>query len=299
MIKTILHIGSPKAGSTFLQAYFHEHPSIHFSHDDFGEFNRHGRLDETLQAINPIDAINLFSSEKLTCPSFFVNFQNGGFNKENDIKKYQEETAKQLAEWSPDATVLFIVRGFRTVLPSLYAQHVASGGVETYDVFLDSYQKEVAQIFNYDFIYQTYEKYFDKDKILVVPFELLKTDKDAFLQLIEKEFEIPHHAFISKEVNKSLSPKHIDFYLKCSKFIYRVIRVFPKFMRRRMTNFYILVLESGIMIKIKDTFFSKKGKTHHSSETQAKEEAVLQIMKSNAEELVQLEHVSSFSEHYS
>ncbi len=299
MSKTIIHIGSPKAGSKFLQAYFKQHPSIAFSYDDFGEFNIHGELDKTLRNIKVDNAINMFSAEKLTCPSFYVNFQNGAYSHENDIRKYQEETAKQLSEWAPDAHILFITRGFNTVVASLHAQHVASGGTETYLEFLENYQQEVTQIYNYDFIYETYLRYFDKAKIVVLPFELLKTDKDAFLRLIEKKFEIPHHVFISKEVNKSLSPKHINFYLKCSKLVYRIIRVFPKFMHRKLTNFYVLILESGIMLKLKDTFFSKKEKIEHSIDTKKKEEIVLKTMKENAKDLVQMKEIVPFADFYS
>lgn len=298
MSKTIIHIGSPKAGSKFLQAYFSQHPSIYYDHKDFGEFHKHGKLDETLSFLRLTKPTNVFSSEKLVCPSFYVNFQNGSYNKENDIKKHQSETAKKLGEWAPDATILFIVRGFKTVLPSLYAQHIASGGVDEYAEFLENYQQEVTQIYNYDYIYQVYRGYFEEEKILVVPFELLKTDKDVFLKLIEDQFDVPHHHFISKKVNKSLSPKHIDFYRRLSKFVYRIIRIFPKFLRRKMTNFYILVLESGVMIKIKDTFWSKKGEWKLSPETKAKEEAVLMKMIDNAKEITQLKHVYPFSEYY-
>lgn len=298
MSKTIIHIGSAKAGSKFLQDYFNAHPSLSFGPNDFVEFNIHGQLDKVLGHLKLSDEISVFSGEKLTCPSFYVNFENGAYDHENDIRKYQEETAKQLAEWAPEACILFVTRGFNTVVASLYAQYVASGGTETYLQFLENYQKEVTQIYNYDFIYQTYRKFFDEDKILVLPFELLKTDKAAFLQLIENKFGIPHYSFLSTEVNKSLSPKHIEFYLKCSRFVYRIIRMFPKFLQRRLTNFYILILENGIVLKIKDTFFSKKSETIISTEIKEKEEAVLRKMKINAKGISLLEHIQLFSDHY-
>lgn len=298
MSKTIIHIGSPKAGSKFLQAYFKQHPDLYFGYDDFWEFSIDGRLDETLRHLKAEHSISVFSAEKLVCPSFYVSFRNGGYDQINNIGKYQEETARQLSEWAPDAYVLFIVRGFQSVVPSLYSQHIAAGGVETYAEFLENYQQEVTQIYNYDYIYQVYRGYFEEEKILVVPFELLKTDKDVFLKLIEDQFDVPHHHFISKKVNKSLSPKHIDFYRRLSKFAYRVIRLFPPFLRRRLTNLYIHALESGVMIKIKDTFLSKKGELELSPETKAKEEAVLMKMIDNAKEITQLKHVYPFSEYY-
>lgn len=259
MTKTIIHIGAAKAGSTFLQRYFEKHPDIFYNRNNVGRFNQNGKL--VLEHLNKQSnlPIKMISAEKFSFPIFSHNWQSGIIEKANPTKvsDTQKEIAEQLFRWFPDAKILFITRNHETIIPSVYTQYVASGGVLSYEEFVNEYKHGLTQAFDYDFIYKTYSELFGKENVTVLPFELLKEDQNEFLMQMERSLDIPYLDFPIKVVNKSLSQKYVKLYITVSKCFYVCISIFPHFIQKHLTLLYILFLESRPMTWVKDRFFSK------------------------------------------
>ena len=253
MTQTIIHIGCPKAGSTFLQNYFFQNPFVNFNNNDFNKLNLTGILsDDDIQKFKVDENYRILSSEHLSVPAF--GFYNVGIvYKDIDLIKYREDVAEKLQKMFPNAKILMVVRGFESLIPSVYSQYVSIGGCLTFSQFLKTYKDVIIDLFDYDYIFNLYSRFFGKTNICVLPYELLKKNPPKFISIIEHEFGIGNFSFDYKTVNRSISSKYIPFVIKTSKLAHLMISVFPVSKQFNLTLYY-----AKLLLYVKDRWLSKK-----------------------------------------
>lgn len=205
--KTLIHIGFPKTGSTFLQTYFEENPSIYHNRERFKKYIETGVIDESLWHKSsekfPFDILSeeLLSIWQGNVSQTALSTYNFNF----DVKLKQKEVAEKLSIFFPQAKILIVTRNYRTLVSALYSQYLFSGGVSSLRYLLRTKQYQNLRLFNYDYIIQTYQDIFGKENVILLPFEFLQENPKEYLLYIEKVFGIPHHDFQFEKIHGSLN----------------------------------------------------------------------------------------------
>jgi len=207
MNKYLIHVGYPKSGSCFLGEWFHRHPSFVFEDFKFAGFK--STSDFCKFALSERTQVKYFVIRDMifSCP--IINELKGVSN----INEYQEKICKTLNEFYPDSKILIVTRGFESALISNYCQYVKEGGTLTFKERLLGNVQINWIIYNYTFLIELYCQYFGKENVIVVPYELLKENSNAFLKYIEEKLNIPTNDFVMGSVNASL-PLNIVYSLR-------------------------------------------------------------------------------------
>ena len=236
----LIHIGFPKAGSTFLQEWFQRHPQLFYSPGALGGF--HQIYDISRKASQNIDNDLLYfvtSSESLTTPKS----SSGGFPIENGRMKdtslfnpdrlAPKKVCDILKCLYPNGKILFVTRGFKGLMRSGYSQYIKGGGVLTVQDFTDLAFSSMRNhaIGNYDgggldysFIANLYEEAFGKENMIFLPYELLRDDQNKFLSIIEERLGLQHFDVQMGRKNESLSPTELYWYPRISGVISRILQ---------------------------------------------------------------------------
>jgi hypothetical protein len=89
------------------------------------------------------------------------------------------------------AKILVIIREQKSMILSSYREHVMQGGTEKLDRFIGTGHEKSGfgticrlDFLEYDLLISYYQKLFGSENLLVLPFELLKNNRQAFLQQI-------------------------------------------------------------------------------------------------------------------
>jgi len=130
MTRHLLHVGYPKAGSKFLQRWFASHPQLAYVEGGIAGFRDvHAIIrDGAIRTGDPLYRVT--SAEGLSAPNasagqVMVDYASPRVRRTADA---QLEVCRTLAELFPNAVVLIVTRGFRSMILSSYSQFVRSGG---------------------------------------------------------------------------------------------------------------------------------------------------------------------------
>ncbi len=119
---------------------------------------------------------------------------------EGTLGERQARACALLAESFPDAHVLIVTRGFRSMILSSYSQYVRVGGT-------DDLETQVWQggenPWRYDELIAMYRARFD-GRVIVLPYELLARDPVAFRGEMERRLGVAPFEFTDAVVNCSL-----------------------------------------------------------------------------------------------
>lgn len=221
MSQILLHVGFPKAGSTFLGNWFHRHPDIIFKDFTITGFRNTRELMnfsvENTAADNKIFVVRdmRFSSPE---PADCINLDN--------IEVFQKRIAKTLSSLFPNAKVLIVSRGFESSIRAKYSQYVKEGGYIKFDKYFEKGRNSNWIPFNYSFIYELYTDLFGRENVLIIPFELLKINPNQFLFKIELFLKLKPYTYQPGIKNQSLSPQIMAFIRKLNKIIFIILFVF-------------------------------------------------------------------------
>jgi hypothetical protein len=101
------------------------------------------------------------------------------------------EIADRLALVFPNARVLVVIREQQSIIRSWYAQYVRDGGVLSLARFLDPLEPALVRVpqfsfafYEFDRLVGYYRKVFSAEAVLVLPFELLRSDPRLFVSRI-------------------------------------------------------------------------------------------------------------------
>lgn len=126
----LLHVGYPKAGSTYLQRWFEAHPQLAYrdagiaGFRDVYEIARAGARGEA----DPLYRVT--STESLSLPTadsgaVVIDYKQ---RRSTDMIAAQLRVCQMLAKLFPGAVVLVVTRGYAALFLSTYSQFIRSGG---------------------------------------------------------------------------------------------------------------------------------------------------------------------------
>ena len=235
MIPHLIHIGLPKAGSTYLQHWFAAHPQLAYCHRGIAGFRDVDAIAAAATAPHPEIRCRVTSWEVLSAPSpdagsgsVEIDYDRSG---RASIAEEQARACDTLAALYPRALILIVTRGFRSAILSGYSQFVRTGGSEDIDELLKLPARDYPWCYNG--LIGRYRTAFGRDKVIVLPFELLRDDPQRFLGEIERRLGLDRFAFVSPPANVSASPAELAWYPAMT----RAVRRTP-FARGRIARLY-------------------------------------------------------------
>jgi hypothetical protein len=214
MSRMLLHIGYGKAGSTFLQKWFRQHPeliSVPLNPDGLCRGAR-----KTLE--QPLPKYYVMSDEKLGSwlPHKMLRCE---FDDTFEIKKYQRRVSEHLHGMFGDSKILIVTRGFQALLRSSYSQYVKTGGDLVYSDFVRKFLPLFEELWDFSYLIELYSRTFGSEHVLVVPYELLRDDPDRFFHAIEARLGLQRFRIPDPALNPSLESRQLDCYPMLSRFV--------------------------------------------------------------------------------
>jgi hypothetical protein len=136
----------------------------------------------------------------------------------------QARACRLLADTFPEATILLLTRGFRSVLLSGYSEYVRSGGDSDFfalrkDLLPQSHGGEHA--WDYDYLVRLYRDAFG-GRVIVLPYELLRDDPRAFTAQLERRLGVDPFDSPVDRLHPSLSPLELRWYPRLTRLVRRL-----------------------------------------------------------------------------
>lgn len=242
MADVLIHIGYPKAGSSYLQDWFSKHPSFLYKFNSVAGFNNLHELASYAQTTNRVHECFVASSEDLTVWKGNIDIV-GLKYVPYDIVGYQKKACQVLFKIFPSAKVLIITRGFESMLKSIYSESVLAGCIQTFEEFQEENGNILSLFYDYNFVIGLYRQAFKKENVITLPYELLRENPEEFLRMIEDVVGIKERfAFSTEKVNPSLSANLMNTYRKISKMLYKMVQPFPYSLQKAIYGFYVYQL---------------------------------------------------------
>ena len=238
MTHHLLHVGFPKAGSTFLQRWFDEHPQLAHQYGAIAGFrDMHAIAREGTMRREVLYRVT--SNEELCAPradagSATIDYEQP---RELSLAASQERVCASLHALFPNATVLIVTRGFRSMILSSLSQYARSGGdVDLAELMRTNRHAE--DPWNYDHVIAMYRRAFGDAQVIVMPYELLRDDAAAFIRTLAARLGIEPHLASTERVNESLSPIEMYWYPRITRFMRRLPsrRLFEHYIRAALRN---------------------------------------------------------------
>lgn len=242
-MKVLIHIGYPKAASTFLQHYFSAHPNIFYTGSILGSYKFSGEVEIQKAEFRKEQTHFVISEEQLSVWQGNLDIVGVKF-KDYDIQAQQKKTALQLHAEFPDAKILLITRGFVSAWQSMYSQYVSIGGFLSFPDFEKANSKIFSDFYNYNFLIEIYREIFGSNDVLILPFEMLKQNPSEFLRLINTQADLPAFNFDTEAQNASLEKEEMESYRKLSSIICRSISWLPYSIQKNIYGLYVYFLYS-------------------------------------------------------
>lgn len=218
-IQHLIHIGYPKAGSTFLQAWFEQHPELYYRPGGLGGFHDTYGICRYSAAENDKRRYYVTSDEGLSIPrretgTIVHDYRLEGSSK--PIKLAQAKVCEILTNLFPDSRILIVTRGFKGIIRSGYSQLVKTGGIHrprAMCAMMDELQNsDNHQYYDFDYLIELYSQAFGASNVIVLPYELLRDDQNAFIAALEKKLGLAHVELKLGRLNESLSPTELYWY---------------------------------------------------------------------------------------
>lgn len=270
----IVHVGFPKAASTFLQENIFDNKIFNFELFNRKEItNLYGKpgafefdRGKTIKIINEFkNKSHLQNKIPVISQEFLVGneYLNGGI----DAPIY----LNRIYQTIPDAKIIIIIREQRSFLYSFYKHDIAyNNGFKSIEKFINNdwhfnrRSNFLLRYIKYDNLIKNYYKNFGKENVLVLPYEMLKEDKSSFIENIinftrcdKKNYDLN----LLKSINISRSITLISLQKYLNKFItsqhersFSVPLKFTTFLNRRLFS----KMDKIFFIKINNKKIDKK-----------------------------------------
>ncbi len=244
MTRHLVHIGYPKAGSTWLQRWFEAHPQLAYGEGAIAGFRDVYSIARAAANADAGIRYRVTSYEGLSAPRADAgrNFVDYERLRELDAATAQVRVCTLLGELFPNAVILIVTRGFRSMILSSYSQYVRSGGAADLDALVELAKRgpgapgydtlaDLAR-WNYDELIAAYRAKFGAENVIVMPYELLRDDAREFTRTLANRLGIDDFITTPARVNESLSPVELRWYPRLT----RAMRRIPS---RRLFDLYI------------------------------------------------------------
>lgn len=219
----LIHVGYPKTGSTLLQQWFGAHPQLAYRDGSIAGFRdveaiaREGAVDGETAIRYRVTACEALSTPLADAGDRSIDYSRAG---ETDFAAAQSRVCSILAGLFPNAVVLIVTRGFRSMILSSYSQFVRTGG----DVDFAASLSGAASLapWDYDHLIRIYTDAFGAANVVVMPYELLRDDPNEFTRWLARRLGIDPVPPATERVNESLSPAAMYWYPHLTRFVRRV-----------------------------------------------------------------------------
>jgi hypothetical protein len=221
----LIHIGFPKTGTNYLRRWYAAHPQLAYVDGRIAGFQDVYSIVRQGAAPRPEVRYRVTSCEGLAMPSPSFGLPVVGGRTHwpwSKVAGAQATVCTMLAELFPSARVLVLTRGYRSMIVSSYSQYVRTGGEADFDQYC-AVIADSGNPWQYDRLLALYEPAFGASNVIVMPYELLRDDVDAFTRALEERLGIDHHAAPPERVNAGVSPEEMAWYPRLS----RVVEALP------------------------------------------------------------------------
>jgi hypothetical protein len=137
------------------------------------------------------------------------------------IAERQAAVCDTLRTLYPGSRILIVTRGFRAMIYSGYSQYVRTGGALSLDEVCAAHVARCARgerlHLDFDYLIGLYSQAFGAENVIVLPYELLRDDRQRFLAVLEERLGVEHAEADIGRVNPSLSPEEMYWYPRISR----------------------------------------------------------------------------------
>jgi hypothetical protein len=224
----LIHIGYAKAGSTFLRSWFAQHPQLAYAEGGIAGLRDVYSMVRAAASPDGQPLYRVTSAEAFATPHTSVGQVTVDYDKiqRSSMADAQTRACELLAELFPAAHILIVTRGFRSMILSSYSQYVRTGGQESLGELCGRMRAAAAakQLpWNYDFLVGLYRCAFGGEKVIVLPYELLRDDASAFFREITRRLGLIEISVPVGRPNSSLSLIELAWYPRLT----RRVRALP------------------------------------------------------------------------
>lgn len=237
----LIHVGFPKAGSTFLQRWFAGHPDLRYAEGGLAGFRdvhdviSHAASESAARLWRVTSAEGFLAPRRKPGSSLcdvVVDYEGDG------MAESQRRACHTLAALFPEATILIVTRGFRSMILSSFSEYVRSGGVGRLE---DLSGTEMP--WNYDGLIDLYRAAFGADRVIVLPYELLRDDQNRFLRTLEARLGVGLFDGPVGRLNPSLSEAEMHWYPRIGRLVQGL--PLPRRLRDAIFRRYVRVIFQG------------------------------------------------------
>ena len=212
--KILVHIGYHKTATSLLQAGLFQRTSEGFYSDPAQRQNipRAFISPQALADPDPADTAPLRRMVQATpdgCCAVISHERLCGYPASGGID--QEIIARRIKATFPDALILMVCREQKSAILSMYLQYVRDGGALTLHRYLSGVDRKLFRrpqfepgYYEYHRALGMYQDLFGSDRVLCLPFEMIRSDSAQFLRLLATFVGVNceiDNAILSKPVN--------------------------------------------------------------------------------------------------
>jgi hypothetical protein len=245
MAQHLLHVGYPKTGSTFLQAWFERHPEFRYAPGGLcGFYNVYEMARPSGESFKYyVTSFEGLSTPHETAGEIRLDFGGARAVRDERVKDNQRAVCQLLKSLFPASRVLIMTRGFRGMILSAYSQSVRMGArlhlAEMCRELADRLRDDARHYYDYDFLIGLYAEAFGAENLIVMPYELLSDDQTKFLNALEGRLGVTHAEVRLGRVNPSLSPEELYWYPVISRALSSAAARLGQARRERVYGWYV------------------------------------------------------------
>ncbi|GAB4251158.1 MAG: hypothetical protein Kow0079_04900 [Vicingaceae bacterium] len=200
-------VGAPKSGTTALYEYLKQHPQVQLAPKEIHFFGK------DLGIIQ----------DPLTAEQYLSYFDDQKINGDVSVwYLYASEAAKEIYRWNPEAKIIILLRSPKTMLPSLYLEHLKNGDENINDfnkALLNDKPHSTVNFKNrpayfdavsyYDQV-KRYLELFGKEKVKIILYEHWQNDNFKVLKSLADWLQLTPFTFTAlSKVNEKKQIKNV------------------------------------------------------------------------------------------
>jgi hypothetical protein len=222
MSNFLLHIGYPKTGSTFLHEWFNQHPQLFHTYGIAGFTDPAEMSPIPVKPSKPGVKFQIMSDVNLATgwvnPNSFLSLNEQIGWLDRNATERRTHMCRHLHECFPTARILLTTRGFKGYILSSYSEYLKHGGTLNLKELRNAFP-ESQHVLDLNSVIRDYLDTFGAERLLVLPYELLREDQNRFLRQIEDWLELNHFECQLGRVNPSLAPEDLRWYPRISRVV--------------------------------------------------------------------------------
>jgi hypothetical protein len=192
--KILIHVGLHKCASTWLQRNVFERDDLGF-YSPWGAMSAHAVSE--FVGVDPLCFAPESARERLTSMigpdlpqgSVLVLSHEALSSRPHHGRYYASSVSARLKAVFPEARLFLMVREQKSLIRSLYVEHVRNGGRDTFAEFIGSGHEPPGfspkcklSFFQFDRLVAHYREVFGEENVLVLPLEMLGADPNRFVE---------------------------------------------------------------------------------------------------------------------